>query len=71
MKKIGGKVFLSTYEVAKLLSVSPATVQRWAKRDDSPALKRLRRVFDPLSGRALFDKSSVDRVRDAYSKLAQ
>ena len=71
MKKIGGRTFLSTYEVAKLLSVSPVTVQRWAKRSDSPALRHLRCLVDPLSGRALFEKSSVDRVRAAYTKLAR
>ena len=69
MKKIDGKVFLSTYEVAKLLSVSPVTVQRWAKRSDSPARKHLRCLVDPLNGRTLFEKSSVDRVRSAYTKL--
>ena len=67
MREIDGRRFLTSHEVAKLLDINPTTLQRWVKNEKKTRTKPLRYLHDPLSGRLLFEETSVKRLLAAYN----
>jgi len=72
MRKINGKNYLSSYEVANLLDISPRTIQRWVHKNRqkrNPILKQVKWTKDPTNGRFLFEESSIIRTRSYFVSL--